>query len=73
MTNEEALIQLIGRKEMDQNALTLDEIADKTGLSRSSAKLRMKDAVDSGSWEQVCKKQENGRVVQAYRVKRERE
>jgi hypothetical protein len=62
-----ALEALFPRQVIDQNALTVDEVAVRVGLQRSQAARRMMDAVNGGTWEQVWKRAESGRLVRAYR------
>jgi response regulator of citrate/malate metabolism len=69
MTNEEALFLLFPAKIIDEKSLTPEEAGEKTGMCRSQAERRMKDAVASGTWEQVFKRADSGRLVKSYRPK----
>lgn len=46
----------IPKKEVDQNAFSLAELCDQSGISRSTMQTRCRDLVKLGKWEQVWKK-----------------
>ena len=67
---DNALAALFPAKVIDENALTSHEVAEKTGLGRSQAARKMQDAVVAGTWEQVFKHADSGRLSKAYRPKK---
>ena len=64
---EKALSELFPVKVIDEGAKTIEEIASAVGMGRSQTERRMKDAVDAGTWEQVFKHADSGRLSKAFR------
>ena len=56
-------------KVIDQNAETIDEICESSGMKRSSAEKSVFNKIKLGLVEQVWK-ESNGRTKKAYRIKR---
>ena len=65
-----ALALLIPRKVFDETALTVEEVAERSGVKTQKAQRCLDEAVQAGTWEQVHKHTPHGRVARAYRPKK---
>ena len=70
MTNEEALRELFPEKTLDQSAYSVKDLIIAGGLQHAQTSRKIEDAVREGTWEQVWKVGDSGRVVKAYRPRR---
>jgi DNA-binding transcriptional regulator GbsR (MarR family) len=66
---DEKMVQIFGRRVHDQNALTIVELAESTGLSKSHLATKVKEKISRGEIEQVWKHR-GGRAVPAFRPTR---
>ena len=65
-----ALELLAPKRVMDENALTIAELAAKIDMGVSAAEYRVRAGIEAGTWEQVFKRTPSGRVAKAYRPKK---
>lgn len=68
---EAALNELFPARVFDEvNALTVEELTERSHLAAAQTARKVKDAVAAGTWEQVYKHTPSGRVAKAYRPKK---
>jgi hypothetical protein len=65
-----ALALLVPKRVMDENALTIAELAAKINMGVCAAQRRVDVGIEDGTWEQVFKVASSGRVAKAYRPKK---
>ena len=68
LSSVEAMLADIPRKTVDQNSMTVDEIAKEIPSEQTAARILAKKMVKAGKWEQVHKRVDK-RVVMSYRKK----